>query len=186
VFAVVRHSLVFELSNGGIRGGLIWHGARLQAAQRGWALKKVLITVGAILLGLFGFAAAGALGKFGVKALIEEYEESKQNSVLVEGQRMAAEQLRRQLPIRLDEVTVLQAALSADEALIYVYRMDLSKKEMMELGFEEVQKKNLIINVCGQKQMRQTLGMGGEYVYQYFSNDGINVAEIRIIQNDCN
>jgi len=80
---------------------------------------------------------------------------------------MAAEEGRKQLPIQVDEFTILQNVLSAGKGLIYHYRVSLKKNDLDTNQFIAEMKETLVHNVCQQKEMKYILDLGGEYRYVY-------------------
>ena len=98
---------------------------------------------------------------------------------------MAAAEARKQLPMRIDEITTLQSVLSAGKALIYNYRMSLKKSDLDTNKFIAEMKKTSVHNVCQQKQMKSILNLGGVYKYVYMGADGLIIGEITIALADC-
>ena len=118
---------------------------------------KYLLYAGMGLAALVVFALSGQIGKFVGRTVgettVENYQEGKQEAFLEKGQAMAAEEIRKQLPMRIDEITTLQSVLSAGKALIYNYRMSLKKSDLDTNKFIAEMKKTLVHNVCQQKQI---------------------------------
>ena len=150
---------------------------------------KYLLYAGMGLAALVVFALSGQIGKFVGRTVgettVENYQEGKQEAFLEKGQAMAAEEIRKQLPMRIDEITTLQSVLSAGKALIYNYRMSLKKSDLDTNEFIAKMTENLAHNVCQQKQMRNILNLGGNYKYVYMGADGLLIGDITITLADC-
>ena len=97
---------------------------------------------------------------------------------------MAAQEIRKQAPIQIDEITTLQSAHSVGKTLIYNYRLSLRKSDIND-NFVAEMRKSLKHNVCQNKGMRITLNIGGEFTYIYLSLDGLLIGEIKITSSDC-
>jgi hypothetical protein len=118
------------------------------------------------------------------KSAVESYQEGKQQGVLEKAQEMAAQEIRKQAPIQIDEITTLQSAHSVGKTLIYNHRLSLRKSDIND-NFVAEMRKSLKHNVCQNKGMRITLNIGGEFTYIYLSLDGLLIGEIKITSSDC-
>ena len=98
---------------------------------------------------------------------------------------MAAAEVRKQLPIQIDEITTLQTVFSAGKTGIYQYRLSLIRGDIDVDYFIAKMRENLRNNVCQQKQMKYILDEGGDYKYVYMSSDGLLIGEITITPSDC-
>lgn len=144
--------------------------------------------IGFIALGIGGivlWALAGGIGKFAGRSLVQEYQQGKSEGVVEEALASAALQFRKQLPMRVDEITVLQSVASAGTLLVYNYSIELKKSEIDHYKFMKKMKNQLTHNVCGQKDMVFTLKHGGEYRYTYMGSDGITIGSVDIVRSDC-
>jgi len=141
----------------------------------------IAVGIGAIVL----WSMAGSIGKFAGKSAVQEYRQGKMLGVLAETQREVAKQLQQQLPMRIDEVTTLYNVASADELLIYNYRMDIKKSEIDYTDFMSKMKTQLRTNVCGQKDMAYVIKNGGKYMYVYIGSDGISIGDFKIGKKEC-
>lgn len=146
---------------------------------------KYLLYAGLGLAALIAWALSGEIGRFVGKSAVESYQEGKQQGVIEKAAEMAAVELRKQLPIQIDEITTLQTVVSAGKTLIYHHRLSLKKSDVDIDYFIAKMRENLKNNVCQQKQMKSILDKGGNYAYSYLSADGLFIGEITITSSDC-
>jgi hypothetical protein len=141
-----------------------------------------------IILGLSGillWSMAGVIGKYVGKTVVQEYQQGKNAGLVNEAQAVAAKQIRKQLPMKIDEITTLQSVASMNSLLIYNYSIDLKKSEIDSTVFLPRMKKNLKSNVCGQKAMAKVIKYGGRYMYSYVGVDGILIGDFKIGKKEC-
>jgi ATP-dependent protease ClpP protease subunit len=106
--------------------------------------------------------------------------------ILVEnGQKLAALELRKQLPKRIDELTTLQNVTSVSTALMYQYKLDISKSDVDVAFFKSEMKNTLIENTCSKKDSKLTLMNGGEYMFSYQDSEGLLITDFTITISDC-
>ena len=139
-------------------------------------VKYAAIGIGFLVL----FAIANGVGRFTGKSVLKEYEGGKVEAA----QAYAAEEMRKQLPMRIDEVTTLQSVLSMGKSLIYNYRIELIKDDINN-NFLQKQTGLLRQNVCGQKAMAKVIKLGRSYRYLYMSKDGLSLGSIEISKKSC-
>lgn len=146
---------------------------------------KYLLYAGLGLAALIAWALSGQIGQFVGKSAVESYQEGKQQGVIEKAVEMAAVEIRKQLPIQIDEITTLQTVMSAGKTLIYTYRLSRKKSDMDIDYFIANKRENLKSNVCQQKGMKSILDKGGNFTYSYLSSDGLYIGEITITLSDC-
>ena len=95
-----------------------------------------------------------------------------------------ATQLRKQLPMRVDEKTTVVAVVAAGRKLKYSYRFDFAKNEL-PLDWETQQTKVLRYNVCNHSAMRKMMKIGVLYSYLYTDINGYFIADITVKNSDC-
>lgn len=144
-------------------------------------LKKYGGWIGLILVALM----ASSIGKIVGKSATQSYYESKSEGQVEKAQELAAIELRKQLPLKVDEYTTLQNALSSGTYLIYHYILSLDASEIDIASFTNGMTSKLRGNVCGSDGMSKVIKAGGSYIYQYVSRDGISVAEIKFDKQAC-
>ncbi len=134
---------------------------------------KYGLSAGVGLAALILWALSGGTGTSVETAAVESPGEVKQQGGVEEAQEMAALELRKQLPMQIDETTTLQSALGVGKTLIYYYRISQLKSDIDNDSFIVEARETLRQDVCQKKQMRSTLNIGGMYNYVYLSLDGI-------------
>lgn len=148
-------------------------------------MKKFLLYAGLGCVGLVLWALSGQIGRFVGKSAIENYQQGKMQGAVEKAQEIAAEQIRKQLPIQVDEVTTLYNVMVSGRALIYQYRMKRYKDRIDLDNFHSEMLAMLKYNVCNEKGMRWGIDNGGSFVYYYIGLDGLLIDEITINSSSC-
>lgn len=129
---------------------------------------------GALIAGVVGFAVA-----FGMAAYRWMAEPG-----LEETMAQAAEELRLQLPQRVDEVTEWTSVEAEGTTFTYVYTLDGPAAEWDPAGVEQA-RPGVVAGACGNEGMARSLEAGATYVYRYVGTDGAPVGEFALTQADC-
>ncbi len=144
-------------------------------------------------LALFAFAMIMLIGtkgkqdrKSAIIADIVRAEEKSNWEAVKKAQELAANELRKQLPMKVDELTTLLNVVSLGGVLMYGNRISLRTDELNNDEFIGRMKKQLKTNVCHHEGLMNTLNMGGEYMFSYVNLDGLLIGEINITLADCN
>ncbi len=148
-------------------------------------MKKFLLYAGLGCVGLVLWALSGQIGRFVGKSAIENYQQGKMQGAVEKAQEMAAEQIRKQLPIQVDEGTTLYNVMVSGKTLIYQYRMKRYKNRIDLDSFHSEMVAMLKHNVCNEKGMRWGIDNGGSFVYYYIGLDGLLIDEITINSSSC-
>jgi len=98
--------------------------------------------------------------------------------------RKAALELRKQLPVKVDEKTTLLAVVAAGRTLKYSYRMSYRKAELPAKWVVR-QKRMLTGNACAHPGMRKMMELGVTYSYLYTDTVGRFLADINISNRNC-
>lgn len=103
---------------------------------------------------------------------------------VADAQSHAAKVFRKQLPMKIDEVTTLLTVASAGRTGVYSYRMDLFENEL-PLDWRQKQTSLMRHNVCSQPIMSKLMKQGASYAYQYVDKSGKFLVYIKIENSDC-
>jgi hypothetical protein len=144
----------------------------------------VLIYAALGILAIIAWALSGEMGRFVGKSAIERYLQGQSRGAVEVAQEAAAQELRKQLPMRIDDLTTLERVMSAGTALIYQYRVEFTGNEV-DVAWHQEMKKTLAANVCEQADMKFALDNGAKYEYSYFGSDGLMIADFVITGSDC-
>jgi hypothetical protein len=144
-------------------------------------LKKYGGWIGIIFVALI----ASSIGKIAGKSATQSYYNSKSEGQIEKAQEFAAAEFRKQLPVKVDEYTTLQNVFSAGATLIYHYILSANSSDIEKQSFTSEMTGKLNGNVCGNNEMSKVIKAGGSYVYQYVSQDGVSVAEIKFDKQSC-
>jgi len=131
------------------------------------------------------WALSGEIGRFVGRSAIEGYYEGERQGLVEKGQEIAAKELRKQLPVQVDERTILQNVLSVGKTLQYHYRMQMTKGDIDYHNFHRDMSGKLKNYVCLEKNMRFTLDNGGAFKYIYTGSDGLLIDQITITSSVC-
>jgi hypothetical protein len=148
-------------------------------------MQHKILKIGGAVFGVILILVASGIGKLAGRSAVQKISDDVNQGALEKAQEIAAADLRKQLPIELDEMTTLQTALSAGSSLIYIYRIhqDIGEIDVRSVSSEMQQK--LFKNVCGEKILRKNMSIGAKYIYRYFSRDGIQFAIFDFDKNIC-
>ena len=145
---------------------------------------KILKISGAVF-GVMLILVASGVGELAGRSAVQKFSDDVNLGAIEKAQEIAAAELRKQLPIELDEMTTLQAALSAGPALIYIYRVHQDIGEIDVKSFSSKMQQKLFKNVCGEGILRKNMSIGAKYIYQYSSEDGIQFAHFDFDKRVC-
>lgn len=144
------------------------------------------------ILGYFGGAVgvvviimATGVGNYVGKKAVDNYQDGKTDGLLEQGQAEAAAELRKQLPMQIDDVTTLQNVISMGTTLAYHYNIAANKADIDMNLFTEQMQKQLKTNTCEQKDMANTIKYGGKYTYMYMSADGLRLGQFTFGKEEC-
>ncbi len=96
-----------------------------------------------------------------------------------------ANQLSKQLPQKIDEVTTLTNVITIEQSLTYKYNLNIHKKDLPVNAFMNEMKSNLHQNLCSRKVLMQMLDIGVQFIYVYVDSDGKYIGEIYINKKVC-
>lgn len=140
-----------------------------------------LSVIGAILI----YVVAGGVGRFLGGSVADNYESSRQNTAIAEAQAQVAAEMRKQLPLKVDEFTTLQTVLSVGPTIIYSYVIDIQYDEIEREAFSDDIFKQLKFNVCQETNMLSVMSAGGIYTYTYASADGKSLGSYTLNKRVC-
>ncbi len=104
--------------------------------------------------------------------------------MVADNQLLAAQTVRKNLPMKVDEYTTWLSATSAGRTLIYTYRMEISKNEIPASWYRD-QRSLLKNNVCSEPTMRKLLFLGAKYSYLYMDIGGRHLTTVDVDKTDC-
>lgn len=134
---------------------------------------------------IFVMLFASSIGKIVGRSTTQNYFDSKRDGQIEKAQEFAAAELRKQLPMKVDEYTTLQNALSSGKTLVYHYVIAADAIDVDNQSFRTEVNEILNKNVCGSEGMLKVIRAGGSYVYQYVSQDGASIAQFRFDKETC-
>ena len=117
------------------------------------------------------------------KVILEAMRDGAAAGLLEQKLLATASDIRKQLPIRVDEITSLSSVLAQGTTLTYSYRMDIPIPN--RAIFEASQRRTLIGTECGLRGDRGLLKQGGKFGFIYIDVTGAIVGEIIINERDC-
>jgi hypothetical protein len=144
-------------------------------------LKSFAVTIIVIL----ALAIGGVIGQSIAKQMMACYKKSSVESALIEGFKRAEAQYAQQLPMRIDEYTILQSVGASGKTFNYNYTVEGEALQIESADFLAMMRPNLAQSVCSQADMRKGLEIGAHYNYNYSKIDGAKIGEILITSSDC-
>lgn len=106
---------------------------------------------------------------------------------LIEGFQVAADSINSQVPIMVDEHTMLdEATVGPGGRITYHYTLvDLPAGQISAADLRKDLQPAVVQNVCTSAQMAPSLEYGGVYTFSYSGSDGVNVVRFDVAQSDC-
>jgi len=147
----------------------------------GWFIFVCVLLVVFSMFGQVGKFAGKYLGSF-VGQIITQV---KYGGILEKSLKQASIKLRKDLPIRIDENTVLNNITTTKNTMIYHYTINM-KRESIDLEiFKANMVRHLIKYVCNNKDMEFVFKLGGKYSYEYWDPEGLFIAKMKISSREC-
>jgi hypothetical protein len=93
--------------------------------------------------------------------------------------REIARRLNQQLPWKGDPFTTLDSVSAEGTTLTYHYTVDLARAQLPPAMLEAL-KARVRTTVCGEEEMRTTIGIGGAYRYLWNDREGGRIDELLV------
>ena len=148
-------------------------------------MENRLVRYGSIAVALVVALAFAGVGKYVGRKAADSYFDDKSSAAIERAQEVAAKELRKQLPMKVDSVTTLQSVLSFKKTIIYSYIIDIDFDQIDSSDFISKVSKRVIHNVCSTREMKQMIYLGGSYRYSYMSKDGFKLGELSVERKHC-
>jgi hypothetical protein len=147
-------------------------------------LKKIISVLGLVAM-LIGAGISGIIGKLASRAIFSPSEPNKEE--LIEQLTIAADKINRQLPMMVDSETRLdRATVGPGVRTVYHYKiLNYTSKNIDIDRLQTYLRPQVVKSVCSNKDMKASLQYGVKYDYIYAGNDGIEITQFEIAQNDC-
>lgn len=146
----------------------------------------ILVIVGLILIKVLGGAIGGSVA--------ESYLDSNKQDRDMDNQAQAIEilsesisDIKKDLPITVDEITTLEKIDLIGLNIIYEYKLKLvglSTNERETIGFEMKNENTKV--ACENTDIVKALKIGVSYQYNYHDLDGLEVPGFKVTQDICN
>ena len=96
----------------------------------------------------------------------------------------SAKETRKQLPMKVDEMTTWLTVGTAGRMMVYSYRLEAEGK-MISPSFAEKQEATLKYNLCASSIMSKMMKRGALYTYIYKDIRDRLITEITVSNSDC-
>ena len=140
-----------------------------------------------------GFGAAGASGQSvdteaTAAACVPPGELARPMAELTESQRRAliacanataARQLNSQMPMRVDDITILESVEAVGTTVVYNQRANVDARNVTPAIKASIDQ-SVRANVCGSEDMRSTISYGGAYTYVWIDRSGNFIHRLHI------
>ena len=97
---------------------------------------------------------------------IMEMPASERLALVACANRYAAQQINRQTPMRVDEITTLERVETSGTTVIYHQRVEVDGANVTTAMKQNLDQ-SVRAHVCGSEQMRNTISYGGAYRYMW-------------------
>ena len=146
---------------------------------------KFLLITGLGLAVLIAWVLSSETGRLMWRTAVGGFQKGQNQESVRRGQEMAARELRKQVPIQIDEITTLQSVIVLGKRVMYNNRIAMKTSDLDTDYFIEGMKKNLRYNICQHKVTVSFLDKGAIFMYAYFGSDGLLIGEISITSSTC-
>jgi hypothetical protein len=109
---------------------------------------------------------------------------SRDFDIVRRAQKIAANDLRKQLPMKFENTTLF-AATSTEGILFQSLIVDVPHKNINAAYATNVYRRNLVRHLCADNDARIILSMGGSYRFMYFSKEAIKFSDVLISKKSC-
>ena len=148
---------------------------------------SIWIVCGVVLL--FVWAISGQIGRYVgrqvASPVVDYYKTDRVEAMLPELMKEAEKEIRKKLPIKVDEQTTIVEVSIRGSTLIYHHVLNLAAKEL-DLNEVMPRMNKQIKNVaCNQKSMRWAMENGVSYTYSYKDKYNKFITEFNVHISDC-
>ncbi|WCL55758.1 hypothetical protein [Gimibacter soli] len=130
-------------------------------------------------------AVAATIGAIAGSFIVNKLFEDSNNPDLEVQVAEAAAELRKQLPMKVDDQTTLQSVVSAGNSFVYHYTVSVNGSDVDLPTFSATMQKQLTAYVCESPTMAPSVKKGVEYIYIHMSADAVRLSEVAIDKADC-
>jgi len=128
------------------------------------------------------FAVAFIVGSLGIKYYLDLSRNDRVRNELIEGFVLAAQALNADLPVRVDENTVLTRAEADGVRFLYFYTVnDVEKRSELIEAFRSIVQNS----VCDSVKIVRAMDSGGSFIYTYSFENGELIGSIELTKTDC-
>jgi hypothetical protein len=103
----------------------------------------------------------------------------------LQGQQKAVDDLKSQLPKRVDRHTTLIAAALEGRTIVYTLRLDLTKADISESEVQAKIRPIVLKAACADWDLTASLFSGASYRYVYLYKTGENAGVVTVKKGDC-
>ncbi|CAN0332386.1 unnamed protein product [Chrysoparadoxa australica] len=130
-------------------------------------------------------AFSGEIGRLIGNSAVHKFQNGRNEAVVEGALKRAVEILTPQLPIRIDEMTVLQSAISSEDTTIYFYELENLAVDIDDERFQKDIRDHISMGICSTPEMVELMEIGGKYKYVYRSSDNVQIASLHFDKSAC-
>ena len=126
-----------------------------------------------------GAAIAACVAPGDEERSLSSFSEAQRLALIACANRLAAEQINAQTPMRVDDVTTLESVTVSGTTVIYHQRVDIDGRNVtpaMKTSIDQAVR----TRVCGSENMRNTIVNGGAYAYNWVDRSGAFLHRLEI------
>jgi LPXTG-motif cell wall-anchored protein len=142
-------------------------------------------TAVAALVAILAFAVAKPIGQLIGSTMSGPTSAASMETLIEAGLSQASKDINKNVPQKLDEITTLTAAFAVGKMIIYRHTLSVKHDQVVVEDFKQQMEVRLAHNVCSTEEMAKLLPHGAIFLYSYFDEDDLKVADIRIAKGAC-
>ena len=148
-------------------------------------MKSIALKIGSVLLIIIAFFFAKAMGLIG-GSVAESYMESNNEDRVIQILADNIGDMRAQLPIVVDEITILEKVDLEGLNIIYEYKIELSDLNPSEISTFSFNLKNENTKMaCNNPDLHEILEAGIKYHYNYYDLDNNRIPGFEVSKAIC-
>ena len=148
-------------------------------------IKSIALKIGSVIAIIIVFIFAKSMGFIGA-GVAESYMKSNKEDRIIEVLAEKIGDIRAQLPMKVDEITILEQVDLEGLNIIYEYKIELSGLNPSEISAFSFNVKNENTNTsCNNPELTEILGAGIKYHYNYYDLDNNRIPGFEVSKAIC-
>ena len=98
---------------------------------------------------------------------------------------MLSEDMNKDLPTQIDEVTALTNTSFSNNVFTYTYKISIGPDDNVTQADIDIMKNSLITQVCSNNSIKNIINNGRQIKYEYLDSNNIHLGTVVINNSDC-